>query len=118
MLEFFRAGGFVMFFVLAFGVLTLGVAARYAFEPREHHTAMIRALSASTVFSVLCGTAANLATVFATVSQNDEWRHSPDMPFIVMMGIAESLTPAMLGFSLLSLAWLVTAAGVRRSTVA
>ena len=45
---------------------------------------------------------------------NDEWAHSPDMPLIVMYGLGEAVTPAVLGFTALSLAWMFVAVGMRR----
>ena len=79
-----------------------------------HQQALVQALSRAAVFSVLAAVSANLATVAWQVPQHAEWSKSPDMPLIVMTGIAESLTPAILGFSLLGIAWFITAFGVRR----
>ena len=114
MMEFFAAGGWPMIVVLLFGALTLVGAGAFFHKPEERHIGMIRGLSVATVFSVLCGVCADLATVFTKVPSTPEWAQSPDLPLIVMQGLGESLTPAILGFSLLSLAWLVTAVGVRR----
>jgi uncharacterized membrane protein len=114
MLEFFRAGGYSMVLVLLFGALTLVAAVVFIRKPKEQHVGTIRALSTATVFTVLGGFTSCLAAVFTKVPNRPEWAHSPDLPLIVMTGLGEALTPAILGFSLLSLAWLLTAAGVRR----
>ncbi len=114
MMEFFAAGGWSMIVVLLFGALTLGGAAAFFRKPDQRRVGTIRGLSVATVFAVLCGICADLAAVFTKVPNNPEWAHSPDLPLIVMTGLGESLAPAILGFSLLSLAWLVTAVGVRR----
>ncbi|MEM9067015.1 MAG: hypothetical protein AAGE52_00875 [Myxococcota bacterium] len=114
MVEFFRAGGFAMVFVLLFGGATIASAVQLFRRPSEHGVATTRALSASTAFSVLAGLCLNLAAVCAKVPANPEWAESPRMPLIVMTGIAEAFAPVILGFSLLSLAWLMTAAAVRR----
>jgi hypothetical protein len=114
MIEFFQAGGWSMFLILALGLLTLGAAAMFMRKPEARDVGMIRGFSVATVFAVLCGVATDLATVFTHVPNHPEWAHSPDMPLIVMTGLGESLTPAILGFSMLTLAWLVTAVGVRR----
>ncbi len=118
MLEFFRAGGLSMIFVLLFGAMTFGAAIWFMRRPDARYVGMIRALSVATVFSVLSGITSDLAAVFTKVPGDPSWAHSPDMPLIVMRGLGESLAPAILGFSLLSLAWLVTAVGVRRLGVA
>lgn len=114
MMEFFAAGGWPMIVVLLFGALTLVGAAAFFRKPEERHIGMIRGLSVATVFAVLCGVCADLAAVFTKVPNNPEWAQSPDLPLIVMTGLGEALTPAILGFSLLALAWMVTAVGVRR----
>ena len=114
-IEFFRAGGWPMLVILALGLLTLAAAVQLWWRPFARHEAALRALSWATIFSVLSGVASDLATVFHHVSTRDEWAHSPDLHLLVMTGLAESLMPAVLGFSLLSVAWLVAAAGLRRS---
>lgn len=114
MIEFFMAGGWSMFLILALGLVTLVAAASFMRKPEARDVGMIRGFSVATVFAVLCGIAADLAAVFTHVPNNPEWAHSPDMPLIVMTGLGESLTPAILGFAMLTLAWMVTAVGVRR----
>jgi hypothetical protein len=51
------------------------------------------------------------------VPANPEWAKGPDLPLVVMIGIGESLTPAILGFSVLAIAWLVGAFGQRRMVI-
>lgn len=114
MIEFFQSGGWSMFLVLGLSVVTLGAAIHFARKPAEQHVGMIRGFSVATAFAVLGGMAANLAAVFTHVPGNPEWAQSPDMPLIVMTGLGESLAPAILGFSVLSIAWMVTGVGVRR----
>ncbi len=114
MIEFFQAGGWPMFLILILGLTTLVAAAAFMRKPEARDVGMIRGFSVATVFAVLSGIAADLAAVFTKIPSNPEWANSPDMPLIVMTSLDESLTPAVLGFSMLTLAWLVTAVGVRR----
>ena len=114
MLNFFKAGGWSMIVVLLFGLLTLASAAAFMRKPEERHIGMIRGLSVATVFAILSGITANLAAVFSNVPSHPKWSQSPDLHLIVMAGLGEALTPCILGFTMLSLAWLVTAVGVRR----
>ncbi|MCA9613514.1 MAG: hypothetical protein H6721_21235 [Sandaracinus sp.] len=114
MLEFFRAGGWPMFVVLLFGGLTLAAAIRFARQPRVETVGTVRALSTATVFAALGGLVTDLAAVFHHVPNNPEWAQSPQVGMIVLVGLAESMAPAMLGFAFLSMAWLVTAVGTRR----
>jgi hypothetical protein len=114
MLEFFKAGGFAMFFILLFGGLTVAASVVLIIKPAERLVAMIRALSISTVFMSLAGLTAGLAMVMSTIPQTPEWANDPKVHLIVMAGIGESLSNPILGFSLLAIAWLMTAVGVRR----
>lgn len=114
MMEFMRAGGFSIWIVLIFGLITLGVAGLFLWRPNNRRLAVIRGLSVATCFAVLSGLSANLAAVGFKVPQNPEWAKSPDIHLIVMTGIGESLTVAILGFTILALAWLMAALGQRR----
>ena len=116
-MEFFRSGGVPMFFILIFGLLALGTAARFAMRPEARRRVIAEALAKATLFSVGSGTLAALGTVFRQVPNNEEWAHSPDLHLIVMVGLSESMAPGILGFSLLSLTWLVLAVGARRQDV-
>lgn len=118
MVELFLGGGYSMFLVLVFGALAFATACIFAWRPEERRVGILRALSAATAFSVAAGVTANIAAVMSKVPRNEEWAHSPDVHLIVMTGIGESMAPAILGFTLLSLAWLVTAVGVRRMAIA
>ncbi len=113
-MEFFKSGGWSMIFVLGFSAATLGLAIASAIKPRTSREPVLRSLTTGTVFAVLCGVAMNLAAVGSKVPQNPEWAHSPDLALIVMTGISESLAPAVLGFSLLAIAWMIASVGARR----
>jgi hypothetical protein len=110
-----RDGGYSMWLVLVFGGITLVAAGLQAWRFREPRTGVIRAMTAATVFAVLSGLSSNLAAVFYHVSGRDDWYHDPEMPRIVMRGLAEATGPLTLGFSLLGVAWLLLAFGIRRA---
>ncbi len=114
MMEFMRAGGWAMWVVLLFGLISLVAAALFAYRPDERKIGFIRAMSASTLFSILSGVSADLAAVMSKVPAHPEWSKSPDLHLIIMTGIGESLAPAVLGFTMLSLVWMIAAVGVRR----
>lgn len=103
-----------MWVVLIYGLVTLVAAGFFAARPEEAKIAFIRAMSTATVFATLGGVASCLGAVFAHIPNNEELAKSPKLHLIVMVGIGESLAPAILGFVILSLVWVVTAAGVRR----
>jgi hypothetical protein len=114
MVEFFKEGGWAMFFVAAFGVLSFVAAVLFAFRPDPRRVEVVRSLSRATLFSVLAGIVADIAAVGHHVPRHPEWANSPKIHLILLQGLAESMAPGVLGFMLLSLVWLVMAVGHRR----
>jgi hypothetical protein len=114
MIDFMRAGGFSMWIVLTFSLIALVAAGLFAFRPDERKIGFIRAMTIASLFSVASGVTSDIGAVMSKVSSHPEWSKSPDLHLIVMTGIGESMAPAILGFTLLSLVWLVSAVGVRR----
>lgn len=114
MLTVFREGGFPMFFLLAFGLLTLAVAARYAFAPTSRGLRTTIGLGFATAFTTLTGTCADLAQVGHHAP--DYQRAHPGTSFaeVLAQGMAESMAPGILGFTVLSLAALLVALGLHR----
>lgn len=111
---FFVAGGFPMIFVLVFGLVALAAAARFAWRPEAGRLGHIAALCVSVLFASLAGVAAAVLAVSVKVPANPEWANSPDLPLILLVGLGEALTPAVLGFSFVAVVALVTAVGLRR----
>ncbi len=114
MLDFMRAGGYAMWVILAVGGTSLGLAVSFAVRPSERKLAIFRPLSVSVVFLTLSGLFAGLGATMHHVTTDPRYADSPELHKWVMMGIGESTANAILGFSLLALAWLVTAVGMRR----
>jgi len=114
MWEFLRAGGFGMWVVLATGVATLATAILFARRPDERRMSLVRGLTWATVFSMLTAVSSNVAAVMFKVPSHPEWSHSPDIHLIVMTGLGESLTPAIVGSAFLTITWIVTSVGMRR----
>jgi hypothetical protein len=113
-IDFIRAGGMGMWVVLGLGAATLAVSVLFARKPDERRMALVRGLTTASVFSIATAVTSNLVTVGFQVPSHAEWSKSPDLHLIVMTGIAESLTPAVLGGAFLTLTWIVTAVGMRR----
>jgi hypothetical protein len=114
MIEFFQAGGFVMYFLLLFGVAALVAAGAFVHRPGRAREDLVKALGRVLLWTTLGGVASCLAAVCFKVPSSPQWAHSPDLPLIVMQGIGESMTPAILGFAFLTLVELITAVGYRR----
>lgn len=108
------AGGLGMWFVLAFGLVSLLSAFRFAFRPAAYKLRFVGAMSLATLFATLSFLAGNLGAVGSRVPDIEEWAHSPDMPLIVLKGFGESMAVPLLGFTLLSLTAFVTAIGFGR----
>lgn len=120
MLWLIKSGGFPMWFILLFGTLALVAAARYALGPQEQRIRMIVGAALATLFSTLAATAADLGATFHTLSGAGE-RHpglsisNPDGPATLLMGLAESMSPMIMGFTFLSLSAFLYAVGAARS---
>ncbi|MBM4321286.1 MAG: hypothetical protein FJ125_15400 [Deltaproteobacteria bacterium] len=97
-----------------FGLVALVAAALFVWRPDVRKVETVRALERAVLFSTLSGLVSALAAVGYKVPANPEWARSPDMPLIVMTGIAESMSAPILGFTVLSLVALLVAVGHRR----
>jgi len=109
-----QEGGWGMWFVLAFGLVTLAAAAGFARSLASPRLAAVRSFSRATWFAVLSTVSIDLAKVAYSVANIPKLRDDPRMHLILLEGISESLAPATLGFALLSLAWMIVAIGERR----
>jgi hypothetical protein len=121
MITLFHEGGFPMWFVLLFGTITLGAAIRFAIKADRRQLGFIIGLSVATLFSVLVGFVADLGAVGHNVAGHwDKFYSATDGYQGVVMawsqGFAESMSPGILGFTLLSLTWLIAAVGLSRSS--
>ena len=112
--EWFVAGGWVMFFLLAVGVLALVWAAAFAARPDPTQFDRITCLSRAVAWGVVAGVATDLAAVGTKIPANPKWAHSPDLPLLVLQGVGESMSPAILGGAILSVVALLTAVGHAR----
>lgn len=109
-----RSGGWPMWVVLLYGGIALVASGMFAARPEESKIAFIRAMSIATVFAIIGGVATCIAAVMSNVARDEALVKSDELVQVLMVGFGESMAPAILGFVLLSLVWVVTAAGVRR----
>lgn len=110
--SFWQAGGFGMYWVLAFGATVLIAALRFALRPDERQIPFVRAMTATTLLTIGFAVVSDFATVFYSVPRLSE--NPSDWPRFMLIGSFESLTPACMGLGLLSLASLAHAIGLRR----
>ncbi|HTM20134.1 MAG TPA: hypothetical protein VL172_06500 [Kofleriaceae bacterium] len=113
MLDFMREGGYAMWFILAVGGAALVNAGLYVRKPEDRRVAVLRTLSLSTIFVTLSGVVSGFAMTLHGVGENPDL--GKDASRILMIGLAESLANAILGFTLLGLAWMIAAFGARRA---
>jgi hypothetical protein len=114
MLDLIREGGGPMLFVLIFGVLTFVAAALFAARGDRRRLGFITWIGVATVLSIGGGVASDLAAVghhgFARCAE----KHIEPANCLVV-GFAESMAPAIVGFTLLSLAAMLVAVGMSRT---
>jgi len=112
MVDFFIAGGWMMFVILAVAIPMLVTAVKFARNASPHGLSLVRTLTTATVFASLAGTVTDLATVGRKVSSIPELQK--DLVNNLLWGFNEAMAPVTLGFSLITLAWILVAFGVRR----
>jgi hypothetical protein len=113
-MEFFQSGGAPMWAILVLGLLDIGVAASFARGTQRHLLPVIAALGCAVLFSVAAGTLADLAAVGTKIPNTPQWATSPRIHLLILEGVAESMAPGILGFSILSIVSLECAVGLRR----
>jgi hypothetical protein len=111
---FFMGGGWGMWFVLGFGLVTLAQSVGYCWRPDTRRSTALEAFTRATRYAIVATVTLDLATVGSQVSQRPELADSPRIHLLVMEGIAESLAPAILGCGLLAFVWMIAAVGHRR----
>lgn len=103
-----------MWFLLAFAGLTLVCAATFAARPDPSRLRVAAALGLTTLFTTLTAICADLAAVGHHLPEY--LIQHPDVSFgtALMQGAAEAMSPAILGFTVLSLAALLVGLGFHR----
>jgi len=101
-------------FMLVAGVWTLVTAISLAIRPGERKLAVFRPLSVCTVMAILSGTTTALALALRSAADAAAEGWSPAAMSRLLVGLAESMVTAVLGFSVLAVSWLLVAVGFRR----
>jgi hypothetical protein len=110
----FMEGGAPMWFLLAFGIGMLILAVRFAIAPTAWALRAALGLASATFFTTVTGVCAD----FAAVGHNGPrfLKEHPGMELVEMLlqGMAESMSPAILGFTMLSLGAMIVTFGFYR----
>ena len=117
MMTLFREGGFPMWFLLVFGALSLISGARFALRPEPSRLRLAIALSLATLFTIVTAICADLATVGHQVPAYLANHPGESLASVLLQGFAESMSPAILGFTMLTLVALFVALGCYRESV-
>ncbi len=115
MIQFFVNGGLPMVFVLGLGFIALVSAARFMRSPDRRKVPAVVSLSVATGFAALTGVVSDVMVFTHAVAQEEKF-HSELGP-VVLQGISESMSPAVLGGAFLCVTWMVMAVGFRRLAV-
>lgn len=108
------AGGFPMVVIAVVGGFALAGAARFAMAPHPDRLRHVVALSASVLCASVTGVCADLLAVSVNVPAHPEWLADPGLGVAVLVGVGESLVPAILGGSVLAAVALLAAVGLQR----
>ena len=121
MMTLMRDGGFPMWWIVAFGLVALGSAFRYAFQPDAARLGFVKYMAAATLCATLSGLFLDVAAVCRALAGQgripaEALAQDGQLPQLLFQGLTEAISPAILGFLLLSLVALVGAVGRSRQT--
>lgn len=114
MITLFKNGGVPMWFILAWGALALACGVRLAVraDPRGHELHQL--FHKATLWAIAAGTAADFAAVGYALANMPEEMSAGRWQRIAAQGIAESMSPLVIGGALLALASFFAAVGAYR----
>ena len=114
MMNLMRDGGVPMWFILAFGLAALVSAVGYAVRPEGKLRSLSHGMALATLFATLAALAADFGATLNTLAGHRTPELSlelPHGPLVLLTGLAESMSPLIMGFALLSLTAMFTAVG-------
>lgn len=114
MMQMWIEGGWGMFPVLVFGLVTLYASGRYAFDGEPARLRFVAAMSVVLVASMAHSMLTNVAAVFSFL-RDPERAPDAELSRILFTGLMESTRPGALGGALLVLALVLVAVGVYRA---
>lgn len=97
---------------LLVGIVPLVMGAGYAIWPSESKLALMRPLSLASIFGGLSGFVIGLINGLRMAAANNIPLTTP----AVIVGFTEAMVPLLVAFGSLTLAWLLVAVGMRRTS--
>jgi hypothetical protein len=113
-LHFMVLGGWGMWLVLSCGLASFAQAISFGTRPTSAARDALSAFSRATLMSIPAAIALSLAHMGAKVPNIPELANNPRFDLVVMEGLIEAISPAILGFSMLCFVWIIAAIGERR----
>jgi Flp pilus assembly protein TadB len=111
MIEFFKDGGWSMFVILLFGAIALATAALHAARPDARREGFLKGMARAVMWATLAGAASDLGTTWQFTSKIvDDTERSRT----TLEGLAESMSPLIMGFVILAIVAFLAAIGRRR----
>jgi hypothetical protein len=113
MMTLIREGGFPMWVILGLGIGALVTAFRAVLMPSQARLATARQLARATLYSTLVGVAAAFGAVFHHAPRIAD-AEKVELGRVVLQGLGESMSPLIMGFTILALVALFTAVAEKR----
>jgi hypothetical protein len=104
----------VTLFILLLGLFTVGVSVSFMAKPTEVKLAFIRPLSVATTYASIVGVVCGLALTLTRISWELEGSAGAMNKSMLLGGISEALVPSIIGFALLTVAWIAVSFGMRK----
>lgn len=104
----------IVLVIIILGLSSFAMAVSFMVKPTEVKLAVIRPLSIATTFASVAGLSSGLATALTNISGQLGGRSGLVNVAMLAGGISEALVAAVFGFSLLTLAWIAVALGMRK----
>ena len=114
MMTLMREGGVPMWFILLFGLVALAASIGYAVRPDAKLRSLTHGMSLATLFATLAALAAALGATLNTLAGHRTPELSLEVPhgaMYLLTGLAESMSPLIMGFALLALTAMFSAVG-------
>ncbi|HEX2731297.1 MAG TPA: hypothetical protein VHM70_06830 [Polyangiaceae bacterium] len=110
----FQEGGYPMWFLICFGLLTLISAAAFAHKPKRQKLRLTLGLGVTTLCSIATGVAADVAAVGHQAPDYLKAHPTESLATVLLQGVAESLSPAIFGGFILTIVALWVSVGLWR----
>jgi hypothetical protein len=99
--------------ILALGLFTVGISLSFMVKPTEVKLGFIRPLSVATTYASVAGVVTGLAIALARIAGDMQGSGTIGTARF-LGGVSEALIPSILGFSLLTMAWVAVSFGMRK----